>query len=168
MVSAHPAGDEGDKRQPEQQMEVGQENSPVDPAGELQQVMVVVQIDAQEHEAKDKGQKPGHEGIESPPVGTKGHLQLEDHDRHQDRDDAIAERFETAFAHFVPFVRTSTEMSTSSYRHSVVTSLRHNGTRGICGSANRAHRRAEKLREHRWTSAAAAWRDPAAARDRYF
>src|SRR5439155_4949122 len=46
MVLAHPAGDEGDQRQPKQQMQVGPEDAAVNKPGRLQEMVVVVPVDA--------------------------------------------------------------------------------------------------------------------------
>ena len=53
VVLAHPAGDEREQRQPEQQVEVGPQHAAVDAVGRVQQVMVVVPVDAEEDEAQD-------------------------------------------------------------------------------------------------------------------
>ena len=80
-------------------MEVGPQGGAADRLDRMEQVMVVDPVDAQVDEAQDVGQQLGsqrRQGIERGPVRWS---QLEDHDRDDDGEDAIAERLEPALAH---------------------------------------------------------------------
>ncbi len=98
VVFAHPAGDEGDDGEPEEQVEIGPEDRAGDGAGGMEEVMVVVPVDADVDEGEDVGEEDGEERGEIGKVGgTVGDFQLEDHDGDNDGDDAVAEGFEAGF-----------------------------------------------------------------------
>lgn len=59
MVFAHPSGDKGDQGKPEQQVQVGPENSAVDMATGMQHVVVIVPVNAQIDKTQHIGQKNG-------------------------------------------------------------------------------------------------------------
>jgi hypothetical protein len=53
MILAHPRRRERDDRQPEEQVEVRPQNGTVDPRGELEHVVMIAPIDAEEDEAQN-------------------------------------------------------------------------------------------------------------------
>jgi hypothetical protein len=53
VVFAHPAGGEGDEGKPEEEMEIGPEDAGGDGADGMEQVVVVVPVDADVDEAED-------------------------------------------------------------------------------------------------------------------
>ena len=71
------------------------------PLGRVQQVVMVVPVDAQHHEAEDVGQKHRGERLQRGQVGPVRRLQLQHDDRDQDRDHAVAEGLETRLVHGV-------------------------------------------------------------------
>ena len=99
MILAHPAGDERHQRQPEQQVQVRPEDPAVDSMRGLEHVMMVVPVDAEHDEAEHVGEGDRDQGTERFPIRSVWNLQLQDHDGDQDRDHAVAERLEAAFAH---------------------------------------------------------------------
>ena len=68
---------------------------------------MVVPIDAEIHEAEDVGEEHRAERRERMQIRALvlGHSQLQNHDRDENRDHAVAERLEPAFAHCVPPAR---------------------------------------------------------------
>src|SRR5207247_1612144 len=91
MILAHPTGDEGREREPEQEVEVRPHHLAVDPLGGVKHVVMVVPVDADHDEAQDVCQEHGHEWPQRVPVRALRHLELQDHDRDQDRYHAVAE-----------------------------------------------------------------------------
>src|SRR5260221_3172817 len=61
--------------------------------------MVVAPVDAEKDEAQHVHQKRRQDRPERLDAGAVRHLQLEHHDRDEDRDHAVAERLESTFAH---------------------------------------------------------------------
>ena len=101
MVLAHPAGDKRNQRQPEQQVQIRPQDAAVDPVGHLQHVVMIVPVDAENHEAQHVGEEHRHDRLQRRPVGAVRHLELQHHDRDEDGDHAVAERLEPPFAHRV-------------------------------------------------------------------
>ena len=96
---AHPRRCERRERQPEEQMDVRPENSPVDVPRGVQQVVVIVPVDRDEDEREDVAEGRGDErpkGLERLAVRR---AELEDEDRDDDGDHAIGERFESTLGH---------------------------------------------------------------------
>ena len=98
-VVAHPVRPEREQRQPEQQVQVGPQDPAVDVAGRVQQVVVVVPVDAQVHEAQHVAQEERRERTQRIEVGPVRDPQLEHHDRDDDGDDAVAEGFHASLGH---------------------------------------------------------------------
>src|SRR5665213_167638 len=66
---------------------------------EVEEVMVVVPLDAEVDEAEDVRAERRPEHAQRGPVRAAGHTQLEHHDRDEDGDDAVTERFEPCLVH---------------------------------------------------------------------
>src|SRR5438105_1709389 len=82
----------------------------------MQHVVMVVPIDAEKHEAQDVGQENRHERSQRLDAGAFGNFQLQNHDRDQDRDHAIAECFEPALRHLNSLPRLPSIISPTFYR----------------------------------------------------
>src|SRR5258706_16464068 len=80
-------------------MQVRPEDRAVHALGHLAQVVVVIPIDAEVHEAQHVAHEYGKERAQVGEVGPVRHAQLEDHDRDDDGEHAIAERFEPSLPH---------------------------------------------------------------------
>src|SRR5206468_2068481 len=74
-------------------MRVGPEDAAVHRVHGLQHVMMVVPVDPEEHEAHDVAQEHGDQRSQRADVGSVRRTHLEDHDRDDDGDHAVAERF---------------------------------------------------------------------------
>src|SRR5262249_45850559 len=65
----------------------------------VEHVVMIVPVDRDEHEAQDVGQKDRPDGRQPSGLHAMRHLQLENHDRDDDREDAVGEGFEASLAH---------------------------------------------------------------------
>ena len=99
MILAHPAGDERRQREPEQEMEVGPQHLAVDALGDVQHVMVVVPVDAEEHVAQHVGEERWRELPRGGQSDVVRHFQLQHHDRDDDGEHAVAEGLEPVLGH---------------------------------------------------------------------
>ena len=81
-------------------MEVCPEHRAVHVPDHVHQMMVVVPVDADEHEAEHVAEEPGNEGRERRRVRPVRDFQLQHQDGDDDRDDAVAEGFQPSPGHF--------------------------------------------------------------------
>src|SRR6266850_201513 len=73
------------------------------PVGEIEHVMVIVPEDGEDDEAEYVGEKYRKESRQRSQVGPVWYLQLQHHDRDQDRDHSITERAQSLIAHSVAY-----------------------------------------------------------------
>ncbi len=99
MVLADPRRGEREKREPEKQVEVRPEDAARDFFGGVEQVMMVVPIDADVDETEDVAEEDGQERFQDGEVGRVRDFQSQHHDGDDDREDAIAEGFEPGGFH---------------------------------------------------------------------
>lgn len=103
VVVAHPRRGEGNQREPEKEMEIGPENRSADALRGVEQVVMIVPIDGNHDEAEDVAQEVGNDRPERGESGCLRRFHFKDHDGDDDGEDAVAEGFETVFAHGMPF-----------------------------------------------------------------
>src|SRR5688500_11117998 len=80
-------------------MQVRPQDSSADPLGRVQEVMMIVPIDAKVNEAEDVAEKHGQQRLQGGERRAVRHFQFQHHDGDDNRQHAIAERFESAFGH---------------------------------------------------------------------
>jgi hypothetical protein len=103
-VFAHPAGDERDQRQPEQEMQVGPQNAAIHLTDNLKQVVMVVPVNSQIDKTEQVAEEDGKQRLEAVECRrVEGDFQLEHHDGDQDGHDAVAKRLQPAAPHEFPF-----------------------------------------------------------------
>jgi hypothetical protein len=94
----HPARGEGDKRQPEQQVQIGPQGGTVYFVAGMEQVVVVVLVDADIDETERIEQEDMTDIEQGMKVSAFRCAQFQHHDGDDDGDDTIAESFETSLA----------------------------------------------------------------------
>jgi hypothetical protein len=99
MVLAHPSRSERKQRQPEQQVQVRPERRAGDRAARVEHVMMIVPVDADEDEAQDVAEEDRQQRPQFVQAVAMRHPELQHHDRDDDRDHTIAERFQPSLAH---------------------------------------------------------------------
>jgi hypothetical protein len=80
-------------------VQVRPEDPAVDAGGGVQQVVMVVPVDPEVREGQHVGQERRQERPEGFEVRSVRNLQLEHHDRDEDRDHAVAEGLEAPLGH---------------------------------------------------------------------
>ena len=101
MVLANPRCGEREKREPEKQVEVRPEDTTRDFFGGLEQVVMVVPINADVDETQDVAEEDGQERFQRGEVRFVRDFQLQHHDGDDDGEDAVAEGFESGGFHLV-------------------------------------------------------------------
>src|SRR5579884_1694413 len=82
----------------------------------MEKMMVIVPIDRHIGEAQHIGRKARRHAAQRRPVGAMRYLQFKHHDGDDDRDDAVAERGETIFAHGAVQCLSLAEINTANSR----------------------------------------------------
>src|SRR5437667_4375715 len=99
VVFTHPGCRERKERQPEQEMKVGPQNPAADLLRGLEQMMVVVPINAEVNEAQHVAQQYWQHWFQCSEFNRMRHLQFQHHDRDDDGKDAVAESFQQGCFH---------------------------------------------------------------------
>ena len=94
------AGGERKQRQPEQQMQVRPQNAAADVFGGMEQVVMVVPVDADVDEAQHVAQEHREQRLQRGQIGAVRHLQFQHHDGDDDGEHAVAEGFQPVLFHF--------------------------------------------------------------------
>ncbi len=94
MACAHPRGDRGHEREPEQQVEVGPHGAAADAAGGPQQVMVIVPVNADERETQHVDQQPWDPIPQRVEGGARRRPELQHHYGNNHGEHPIAEAFQ--------------------------------------------------------------------------
>jgi hypothetical protein len=100
MIFVYPRGGEGEEGEPEEEMEVRPEDAAGDVFGGVEEVMVIVPVNADVDEAEDITQKDGEKRLQFGEAVAVRDFQLQHHDGDDDREDAVAESFEPGGFHF--------------------------------------------------------------------
>ena len=99
VVLVDKCGGEGEEGEPEEEMEVGPEDGAGDVLGGVEEVMMIVPVNADVDEAEEIAQEHGEQRAQVGEVGAVRDFQFEDHDGDDDGDDAVAEGFEAGGFH---------------------------------------------------------------------
>src|ERR1700739_2951664 len=99
VVLANPSCGEGRERKPEQQVEISPEDRSGNTFRRVQEVVMIVPVDADVNETEDVTQEDGNHRPKRFKRRPGRHPEVQDHDRYDDREDAVAEGFETALVH---------------------------------------------------------------------
>src|SRR5207237_5344920 len=83
----------------EEQMQICPQNFSIHVMDEMEHVMVIAPVDAEEDEAENVGEEEREERLECAQISAVRHVQLEDHDGDEDGDHAVAEGFEARACH---------------------------------------------------------------------
>ena len=95
MVLSGPGGCYRDERKPEEKIKVCPEHCCADVGDGVEEVVVIVPIDADVEEAE----KHREDCRKRCPVGTFGHFEFKHHDRDDDGEDSVGEGFEAVLLH---------------------------------------------------------------------
>src|SRR5215475_14122522 len=107
VVLSHPCGSERYQGKTKQEDEIGPENSSRHAFRRVQEVMMIVPIDSQVQITQNVRQKNGNNGFKGVQVRSLRYFHIEHHNGYDHGEDAVAERFQSAFGHreFPPFLR---------------------------------------------------------------
>ncbi len=87
---------------PEQQVQVRPQNAATNGSDGLEQMVMIVPVDAHVHEAEHVAHEDRAKALQVLEARSVGRNEFQDHDRDDDRDDAVAERLEAALVYLVP------------------------------------------------------------------
>jgi len=99
LILSHPGGREREKGEPEEEVEVGPEDGGGYAVGGVEEVVVVIPVDADVDEAEEVAEEDGKQAGEGGEVGSAGDLEFEHHDGDDDGEDTVTEGFEAVFRH---------------------------------------------------------------------
>src|SRR5580658_813955 len=99
IILVEPSGRKRHKRKPEQQVQVGPKDWSGNPLGSVQKMVMIVPVDADVDKAQDVAQEDGSRGPERLQRRAGRNLEVQNHDRDNDCEYAVAESFKTPFVH---------------------------------------------------------------------
>src|SRR5215472_3172464 len=104
MVFPHPPGGEWKQGKPEQQVQIGPEHCARHPGAGMEHVMMIVPVNTnieKTHDVAEEHRQYRYQGFQAAALR---YLHLQHHDRDDDRDHAVTERFQSPLAHLASCV----------------------------------------------------------------
>ena len=99
MVLSGPTRQEWYQGEPEEQVQVRPKDLPIDALRCVKHVMVIVPVNTEVDEAQNIGNQGWNDGSKVIPTDSLRGLELQNHDRDEDRDHTIAESFQPRLMH---------------------------------------------------------------------
>ena len=100
LIFTHPCRSEWQERQPEKEMKIGPENPAADLLSRLEQVMVIVPIDADVNETQDVAQQYRQDRFQRRKFNRMRYLQFQHHNCDDDGKNTVTEGFQPGCFHF--------------------------------------------------------------------
>src|ERR1700675_1762641 len=99
MVLPHPSGNQRGQREPKQQMQIRPQDATGNMLRRLQEVMMVVPVDADVDEAQDIAEENRKEGLQGRKTGSLGRLHFQHHNGDDDREYPVTKSLHSALGH---------------------------------------------------------------------
>src|ERR1700730_18943115 len=99
MVLPHPGGNERGQRETKQQMQIRPQDAARDMLRRLQEVMIVVPVDAKVNEAQDIAEENRKEWLQGRKTGSLWRLHLQHHDSDDDCEYPVTKSLHAALGH---------------------------------------------------------------------
>src|ERR1700730_13322639 len=99
MVLPHPGGNERRQREPKQQMQIRPQDATRNMLRRLQEVMMVVPVDADVNEAQNIAEENRKEWLQGRKTGSFWRLHFQHHDRDDDGENPVTKRLHAALSH---------------------------------------------------------------------